>query len=131
MGSSWEAKSLSGGYEGSLSIAARQEMENCHRKRWWGDNGIAEKVLAEIARCFEIERNQLLQRKRRVMQRARDVCLYLLKEHGRLDNKRIGEVFSVSLSAVTKAALRISEQTKIQKRFKKETDQILHSIFKA
>ncbi len=44
--------------------------------------------------------------------------------------KRIGEVFDVSLSVVTKAALRISEQTKAQRRLKKETDQISYSIFK-
>jgi len=66
----------------------------------------------------------------RVPQIARDVCMYLLKEHSGLDNKSTGEVFDVSLSAVTKAALRISEQMKAQRRFKKETDQILYSIFK-
>ena len=95
-----------------------------------GDNGIVEKVLDEVARYFEVERSQLLQRKRRVPQRARDICMYLLKEHSGLDNKRIGEVFGVSLSAVTKAALRISEQMKTQRRFKKGTGQILYSVFK-
>jgi hypothetical protein len=53
-----------------------------------------------------------------------------LKEHSGLDNKRIGEVFGVSLSAVTKAAKRISEQRETEKRPKKETDGILYSIFK-
>lgn len=77
-----------------------------------GDNGIVEKVLDEVARYFEVERSQLLQRKRRVPQRARDVCMYILKEHSGLDNKRIGKVFGESLSAVTKAALRINENTK-------------------
>ena len=100
------------------------------QKTMVGDNGIVEKVLDEVARYFEVERSQLLQRKRRVPQRARDVCMYILKEHSGLDNKRIGEVFGVSLSAVTKAALRISEQMKTQRRFKQETDQILYSIFK-
>lgn len=100
------------------------------QKTMVGDNGIVEKVLDEVARCFEVERGQLLQRKRRVPQRARDVCMYLLKERSGLDNKRIGEVFGVSLSAVTKAALRISEQMKTQRRLKKETDQIMYSIFK-
>ena len=100
------------------------------QKTMVGDNGIVEKVLDEVARYFEVERSQLLQRKRRVPQRARDVCMYILKEHSGLDNKRIGEVFGVSLSAVTKAALRISEQMKTQRRFKKEADQILYSIFK-
>ena len=95
-----------------------------------GDNGIVEKVLDEVARYFEVERGQLLQRKRRVPQTARDVCMYILKGHSGLDNKRIGEVSGVSLSAVTKAALRISEQMKTQRRFKQETDQILYSIFK-
>ena len=95
-----------------------------------GDNGIVEKVLNEVGRYFEVERNQLLQRKRRVPQTARDVCMYILKEYSGLDNKRIGEVFGVSLSAVSKAALRIREQTKTQRRFKKEPDQILSSIFK-
>ncbi|MDN3513767.1 MAG: hypothetical protein NG747_05140 [Candidatus Brocadia sp.] len=74
-----------------------------------GDNGIVEKVLDEVARYFEVERSQLLQRKRRLPQRARDVCMYILKEHSGLDNKRIGEVFGISLSAATKAALRVSE----------------------
>ncbi|MDO8141991.1 MAG: hypothetical protein Q6358_10870 [Candidatus Brocadiales bacterium] len=74
----------------------------------------------EVTRYFEVERSPLLQRKRRVPQIARDVCMYLLKEHRGLDNKRIGEVFGVSLSAVTKAALRISEQLKKQRRLKKE-----------
>ncbi|MEB2309804.1 MAG: hypothetical protein OZ917_10945 [Candidatus Brocadiaceae bacterium] len=94
-----------------------------------GNNGIIEKVLDEVARHFEVEQSRLLQRKRRVPQRARDVCMYFLKEHSGLDNKRIGEVFGVSSSAVTKAALRISEQMKTQRRFKKGTDQILYSIF--
>lgn len=49
--------------------------------------------------------------------------------HSGLDNKRIGEVFGVSSSAVTKAALRISEQMKTQRGFKKGTDLILYSIF--
>jgi len=56
--------------------------------------------------------------------------MYILKEHSGLDNKRIGEVFGVSLSAVTKAAQRITEQMKTQRRLKKETDRILNSIFK-
>ncbi|OQZ04863.1 MAG: hypothetical protein B6D34_01130 [Candidatus Brocadia sp. UTAMX1] len=95
-----------------------------------GNNGIIEKVLDEVARHFEVEQSRLLQRKRRVPQRARDVCMYFLKEHSGLDNKRIGEVFGVSSSAVTKAALQISEQMKTQRRFKKGTDQILYSVFK-
>ena len=37
--------------------------------------------------------------------------------------------FGVSLSAMTKSVLRISEQMKTKKRFKDETDQILYSIF--
>ena len=85
-----------------------------------GDNGIVEKVLDDVVRYFEVERDQLLQRKRRLPQRARDVCMYLLKEHSGLDNKRIGEVFGVSLSAVTKAALRVSEQMKTQRKLKQE-----------
>lgn len=95
-----------------------------------GDDGIVEKVLDEVARYFEVERSQLLQRKRRVPQRARDVCIYLLKEHSGLDNKKIGVVFGVSLSAVTKASLRISERMKTERRLKQEIDQILYSIFK-
>jgi len=87
-----------------------------------GDNGIVEKVLDEVARYFEAERSQLLQRKRRVPQRARDVCMYLLKEQRGLDNKRIGKVCGVRLSAAIKATQRINEQTKIQRRFKKEKD---------
>ncbi|MBW7899819.1 hypothetical protein B188_00490 [Candidatus Brocadiaceae bacterium B188] len=41
-----------------------------------GNNGIIEKVLDEVARHFEVEQSQLLQRKRRVPQRARDVGMY-------------------------------------------------------
>ncbi|OOP55448.1 MAG: hypothetical protein AYP45_14740 [Candidatus Brocadia carolinensis] len=84
----------------------------------------------EVGRYFEIERSQLVQRKRRIPQRARDVCIYPLKTHSGLDNKRTREIFGVSLSAVTKAALRISEQMKTQRSFKREKDQILYSIFK-
>jgi len=93
------------------------------------DNGVVEKVLDEVARYFEVEKSRLLQRKRRLSLRARDVYMYFLREHSGLDNKRIGEVFGVSSSAVTKTALRISEQMKTQRRFKKETDQILYSVF--
>ncbi len=100
------------------------------QKKMVGDDGIVEKVLDEVARYFEVERSQLLQRKRRVPQRARDVCIYLLKEHSGLDNKKIGVVFGVSLSAVTKASLRISERMKTERRLKQEIDQILYSIFK-
>lgn len=56
--------------------------------------------------------------------------MYFLKEHSGLADKRSGEVFGVSLSAVTKAALRISEKMKTQRRFKQEMEQILYSIFK-
>ncbi|MCF6148161.1 MAG: hypothetical protein E3K37_05835 [Candidatus Kuenenia sp.] len=100
------------------------------QKRLVGDNGIIEKVLDEVAKYFEVEQSQLLLRKRRVPQKDRDVCMYILKEHSGLDNKRIGEVFGVSLSAVTKAALRISEQMKSERRFKQQMEQILNSIFK-
>ncbi|WP_179129365.1 helix-turn-helix domain-containing protein [Candidatus Brocadia sapporoensis] len=93
------------------------------------DNGVVEKVLDEVARYFEVEKSRLLQRKRRLSQRARDVYMYFLREHSGLDNERIGEVFGVSSSAVTKTALRMSEQMKTQRRFKKETDQILYSVF--
>lgn len=100
------------------------------QKKLVGDDGIVEKVLDEVAKCFKTKRDQLLQRKRRVLQRPRDVCMYILKEHSGLDNKRIGEVFGVSLSVVTKAAQRISEQMETEKRLKKETEGILYSIFK-
>lgn len=100
------------------------------QKKMVGDNGVVEKVVDEVTKVFKVERTQLLKRKRRIPQIARDVCIYILKEHSGLDNKRIGEVFGVSISAVTKAALRISEQTKTHSRLKKETDQILYSIFK-
>ena len=100
------------------------------QKKRVGDDGIVEKVLGEVTKCFKTERTQLLQRKRRVPQRARDVCMYILKEHSGLDNKRIGEVFGVSLSAVTKAAKRINEQRETEERLKKETNRILNSIFK-
>lgn len=66
----------------------------------------------------------------RVPQGGRDVYTYLLKTHSGLDNKRIGGIFDVSLSAVTQGALWISEQMKTRRRFKKENDQVLYSIFK-
>lgn len=95
-----------------------------------GDSGIIEKVLGNISKEFKVEKNQLLKRKRRIPEIARDVAMYILKMYSGLDNKKIGEVFSVSLSAVTKATLRVGNQMRIQKELKKKVDSIVYSIFK-
>lgn len=96
-----------------------------------GDNGVIERVIAEVTKEFGISRDKLLERKRKVSEIPRDVGMYILKMYTGLDNKRIGNIFGVSLSAVTKAANRVSEQIRRrEKELKVRIDDIVNSIFK-
>jgi putative transposase len=104
--------------------------EELPQKSKVSDSGIIEKVLERVSKEFEVEIKQLLKRKRRIPMIARDVVMYILKMYTGLDNKKIGGVFSVSLSAVTKATSRVDNQMRIQKELKKKMDSIVYSIFK-
>ena len=61
---------------------------------------------------------------------SRCVGMYILKVHTGLKNKAIGEIFGVSLSAVNKAALRVSIQRKKQKDLVERIEKIVSSAFK-
>ena len=51
---------------------------------------------------------------------SRDVGMHILKMYTGLKNKAIGEIFGVSLSAVNKAALRVSIQRKNKRILERE-----------
>ena len=61
---------------------------------------------------------------------SRDVGMYILKMYTGLKNKAIGEIFGVSLSAVNKAALRVSIQRRKQKGLGERIEKIAYSAFK-
>jgi hypothetical protein len=56
--------------------------------------------------------------------------MYILKMYTGLKNKAIGELFGVSLSAVNKAALRVSIQRRKQKDLGVRIEKIAYSAFK-
>jgi hypothetical protein len=58
---------------------------------------------------------------------SRGVGLYILKMYTGLKNKVIGEIFGVSLSAVNKAALRVSTLRKKQKDLEERIEKIVYS----
>lgn len=95
-----------------------------------GDNWIVERILGEVTNGFEVERVELLKRKRRIPEIAGDVGMYILKMLTGLDNRKIGEISGVTLSAATKATLRVSEQMSTHKELKKKVDRLMYSIFK-
>ncbi len=98
------------------------------QKKRISDEGVIKSVLEEIIHNYKIDKTALLQRKRRIPIEARDVSMYILKTYTGLNNKVIGELFGVSISAVNKAALRISIQRKGNKRLIKKIDKIVYSI---
>ncbi len=108
---------------------AKVDVELAQKKRI-SDDGVVERVIEVIIDNYKIEKTMLIQRKRRVPFEARDVSMYILKTYTGLKNKDIGVVFGVSLSAVNKAALRISMQSKKSKSIKGRLEQIVSSVFK-
>ncbi|MCP4270064.1 MAG: hypothetical protein GY777_31570 [Candidatus Brocadiaceae bacterium] len=108
---------------------AKADVELPQKKRI-SDDGVVERVIEVIIDNYKIEKTMLTQRKRRVPFEARDVSMYILKTYTGLKNKDIGGVFGVSLSAVNKAALRISMQSKKSKSIKGRLEQIVSSVFK-
>ncbi len=89
-----------------------------------------DRVIDEVIRNYKMERSTLLQRKRHISFEARDVGMYILKMYTGLKNKAIGEIFGVSLSAVNKAALRVSIQRRKQKGLGERIEKIAYSAFK-
>ena len=100
------------------------------QKRMIGDNEIVKKVLDEIVKIFGVEQDSLLKRRRKIPDIGRDIGMYILKTHTGLNNKEIGEIFGVSLSAVNKAAIRVSEQMKQKEGVKKKVESIVNSVIK-
>ncbi len=100
------------------------------QKKRISDNGVLDRVIGEVVLNYKIEKSTLLQRKRHTSFEARDVGMYILKMHTGLKNKVIGEMFGVSLSAVNKAALRVSIQRKKQKDLGERIEKIAYSAFK-
>ena len=95
-----------------------------------GDNEIVVRVLDEIAKVFGVEKDRLLKRKRKIPEIERDVGMYILKMYTGLNNKEIGKIFGVSLTAVNKAAIRVSEQMEQKKVLKKKVESIVNSVIK-
>ncbi len=100
------------------------------QKKRIGDDGVLGRVIEEVVLHYKIEKSTLLQRRRHTSFEARDVGMYILKMHTGLKNKVVGEAFGVSLSAVNKAALRVSMQRKKQKELGARIDRIVYSAFK-
>ncbi len=104
--------------------------EDLPQKKRISDDGVIDRVIEEVIRNYKIEKSTLLQRKRHISFEARDVGMYILKMYTGLKNKAIGEIFGVSLSAVNKAALRVSIQRRKQKGLGERIEKIAYSAFK-
>lgn len=104
--------------------------EELPQKRMVSNNGIIDRVLDEVGNVFGVDRDKILKRNRRVQEIGRDAGMYILKMYTGLDNKKIGEVFGVSLSAVTKASGRLREEMAVDSRLKNRVNRIVNSIFK-
>lgn len=94
-----------------------------------GDDKIVEKVLKGVMQGFGVEMDRLVKRKRCKAEVGRDVGMYLLGRYSGISNKKIGEVFGVSRSAVGKAVIRITEQMKHQKELRERVKSIINSTF--
>jgi len=109
----------------------RETMNNeLPQQKMLGDNEIIEKVLAEIMEEFKVEKDRLIKRRRDKPEVARDVGMYILGRHTGLSNRKIGELFGVSRSAVSKAIVRVSGQMRRQKELGNRVKIIVHSTFK-
>ncbi len=100
------------------------------QQRMLGDNEIIDRVLEEVMEEFGVERDKIIMRKRCKFEAGRDVGIYLLGRYSGLNNKRIGEIFGVSGSAVSKTIIRVSEQMNDKKELKDRAEKILNSTFK-
>ncbi len=100
------------------------------QKKRISDDGVIERVIEEIIHNYKIDKSTLLQRKRHIPFEARDVGMFILRTYTGLKNKEIGEIFGVSLSAVNKAALRVSIQSKTRNDIRRKVERITSSAFK-
>jgi REP element-mobilizing transposase RayT len=100
------------------------------QKKRISDVGVIERVIEEIIHNYKIDKSTLLQRKRHIPFEARDVGMFILRTYTGLKNKEIGEIFGVSLSAVNKAALRVSIQSKTRNDIRRKVERITSSAFK-
>jgi REP element-mobilizing transposase RayT len=80
------------------------------QQRTLGDNEIIERVLTAVINGFSVERDRLIKRKRCRHQIARDTAIYILHSRTGLSNKKIGEIFGVSPTAIGKASIRVKDQ---------------------
>jgi hypothetical protein len=99
------------------------------QQRMLGDNKVVERVLDEVIKGFGVERDRLIKRKRCRQQIARDVAIYIFHSHTGLSNKKIGEIFGVSPTAIGKASIRVKKQIARDKELKKKVESVLNSAF--
>ena len=100
------------------------------QQRMLGDNEVVDRVLEGVMKEFGVEQDKIIRRKGRKFGVGRDVGIYLLGRYSGLNNKRIGEVFGISRSAVSKIITRVSEQMNDKKELKDKVEKILNSTFK-
>jgi predicted transcriptional regulator len=78
---------------------------------------------------FKVDRDRLVRRRGLRREIGRDVAMYLLGRYSGLSNKKIGELFGVSQSAVSKVIIHVSEQINHQKELRDKVESILNSTF--
>jgi hypothetical protein len=95
--------------------------------RW--DTKEAQEALAKIASFYRVETEKLIS-KNRINRWQRDVSMFVFFKCSRWSLVEIGELFSVSNSAVSKAIARVNEAIKKNKKLGKEVNH-LYSTFSA
>ncbi|MFH1961294.1 MAG: transposase [bacterium] len=99
------------------------------QQRKLGDNEVAEKVLDAVINGFEVEKDRIIKRRRFRQETARDVAIYILYSYTGLSNKKIGEMFGVTSTAIGKTSIRVKEQINKHKEFQKKVEGIVNSVF--
>ena len=58
------------------------------------------------------------------MNRARKICLYLLRTHSDMSNEEIGEKFAIGYTGVSQAASRVKREMKKGKKLKRIVEEL-------
>ena len=94
------------------------------------NNGVAEKVIIATAKRFRQKKFQIIQPGKKRQNDGRDVAMYVLYSYTGLNNHQIGKEFSLTPTAITKAARRIKDRIKRERKLRKDVRKILNSVFK-
>jgi putative transposase len=85
-------------------------------------------IIETVCRVFGVDKEKLLQKRNRGCM-ARPAALYIIQRYSGLRNEEIGKIFGgIHYSAVTKAASRLQELIRTDKKLKKQVEDIISYI---